>query len=136
MTSGIRSIRDCCAVFGCTSKSYSVDAGQQKLSDNIAFFSFPPEKDKHRQRLWIRVCRREDALTPSKHKICERHFLPDCILTTTASGAPRRFKMLKSDAIPTEFLPTSGGLPKKARNRAPKDRTVSGISSQQVASTG
>jgi hypothetical protein len=135
MASGIRNVRDCCAIFGCSSQSFSVDAGQQKSTANMAFFSFPPEKDKNRRKLWIRVCRRDDPINPMRHKICERHFSADCILTTTASGAPRKFKILTSDAVPTEFLPSSGGLVKPANKRTPKERSsAETLNSQPVFS--
>ncbi|XP_046981915.1 zinc finger protein 271-like isoform X1 [Schistocerca americana] len=92
----------CCAIAGCTNHSRQVN----KLG--IKFHIFP-KKSETKQK-WINACKRADKFSVENARVCSIHFTDSDYerdLKSELLNIPSKCK-LKTDAVPTLNLPSSG----------------------------
>ncbi|XP_018561779.1 THAP domain-containing protein 2-like [Anoplophora glabripennis] len=107
-----------CAIYGCNNHNR-----MNKGNAEIKFYRFPKNKDLSRE--WVRACcRAEDNINLKHAAICSKHFESKCFFTSLKyrllnETPPKRFRNLRSDAIPTLFLPKTTAtaiLPRSSSN--------------------
>ncbi|XP_025834118.1 uncharacterized protein LOC108739559 isoform X13 [Agrilus planipennis] len=93
-----------CAVFGCHSDNQS-----KRFKKDIMFFSFP--SDKKISDIWKNLCHRSDNFNVKTSRICSKHFVQSDYnlkhLLVLFNDKSNKFRRLKPDSIPSQFLTTS-----------------------------
>ncbi|XP_049795243.1 zinc finger protein 3 homolog isoform X1 [Schistocerca nitens] len=92
----------CCAIAGCTNHSRQVN------QLGIKFHIFP-KKSETKQK-WINACKRADSFSVENARVCSIHFIDSDYerdLKSELLNIPSKRK-LKTDAVPTLNLPSSG----------------------------
>ena len=93
-----------CAAYGYTNKN--------QKGGNISFFNFPHCNLELLQK-WVQAMQRKD-LFPNKHSlICSTYFTESCFVVRPG----KRGRLLKENAVPTEFPAFPSHLQKMYQNR-------------------
>lgn len=98
-----------CAVTNCgSSNNKNLLRNKHSNGAPMRYFAFP--KDETLAKIWLKRCNRKaKSINTNTARVCSRHFTPEhyiCSLQHSLLGyTPKRGRILKIDAIPTENLP-------------------------------
>ena len=102
-----------CVVFRCSNR--------QEKGGDISFFHFP-HKDPDRLRQWVQAVHRDNWYPKYHSLICSVHFKETCFVVRPG----KRGRLLKPDAVPTEFPshPNHLQIQEKPKRKSPKKRRI------------